>query len=85
MYVVELDVVLYGDETAYDVVFDLLAGLTIDGYKIVTLNGPAGGWPVVRFEARDLDQLEHVLARYADGDLVLLAEFKTMIKEVDET
>lgn len=66
LYMVDLDVVTQGDETAEDAAA-LLAQMLLITFDVLTEHGPAGGWPVVRFSGPKRE-LRELLARY-DGAL----------------
>lgn len=65
---IELDVALEHDgENLLDVLVDMTEGSSI-AYRVVTLNGPGGGNPVIAFTGKDRE-LRHMLReKYGAGD-----------------
>jgi hypothetical protein len=83
MHKVELDMVVVSGQPA-DIQVEVdqwLAFHKISGvqHTILALEGPGGGWPLIRFTSQDKAPLEAVVDAWTPEDLDLAAELKAAI------
>ena len=76
-YNIELDI----DANAIDMVEEFATGHGCT-HKIISLNGPAGGNPLIQFSSDNFDHLEELIEQYFGEDGALDEEsIKTMVWE----
>lgn len=72
MRTIELDTVINEGESAQGVIAELTQGTDVVG-EVVTMNGPAGGNPVVRYTGTE-DELIKVAWRYGEDTVTWVRE-----------
>jgi hypothetical protein len=66
-YFIELDIAFDDEAPLKECVDELTEGLLVVP-SVVTMQGPGGGWPLVRFSADDREELLELIDRYWADD-----------------